>query len=54
MQHMMVYRLAQDRTAQLRREALVYRRSNEPRAADHARSWSSLAYWQARHLQRAY
>ena len=54
MRDMMVYRLAQDHVAQLRREARAYHRSAEPRATDHARSWSSLAYWQVRYWQRAY
>lgn len=54
MQDMMVYRLAQDRAEQLRREARQYRKRAEPRATDHARSWSSLAYWQAQRWQRAY
>lgn len=54
MQDVVLYRLAQDHAAQLRREARKYHRSSEPRATDHAKSWSSIAYWQARRWQCAY
>jgi hypothetical protein len=54
MQNAMLYRLAQDRVVQLRREARNYHRSSEPHVSDHGKSLSSLAYWQARRWQRAY
>ena len=53
MHEVALYKLAQDHVAQLRREARETR-GPEPHAIDHTRSWSSLAYWQARRWQRAY
>ena len=53
MQHTMLYQTALNRIADAHRNASLYTGVPERRIRNQAHSWSSVAFWQMKRIQRA-